>query len=326
LRKKAPDRGAALRRVILPLAGCIVVLAAVMGYYFWRVTGNPFRMPYQVDRSTYARAPYFPWQQPNPTPVYRQDALRDFYNGAEFNFYAQHRSGSGILVVEAVKLAEIWLFYLGPALTLPLIFCFAAAPYGASWRGLSSELRFLLIALAVLLAGFAIEVFPFPHYVAPITGLLYGLVLMAMQAVWRWEWTARPVGRFLARAVPAICILTFVVRAGAAPLRLTLGADWPPSWYNAKPTYSERARLQDQLKALPGNQLVFVRYAPGYADASGYAWVYNDADIDGSKVVWAWDLGEAENRSLIEYFKGRQLWIVRLDNLPLKLESYPPES
>ena len=325
-RRKDAERAAAVRRVILPLAGCMVLLAVGTGFYFWRVTGSPFRLPYQVDRSTYARAPYFLWQEPAPAPVYRQDALREFYNGEEFKFYAEHQSLEGVLVVEAVKLAEVWLFYLGPALTLPLIFCLAAAPYGASWRGLSARLRFLLIALAVFLAGFAIEVFTFPHYAAPLTGLLYGLVLMAMQGLWRWQWHARPVGRFLTRAVPVICSLLFVLRAAAVPLHLSPDADWPPTWYNAKPTYSERVRLQDELDKLLGNQLVLVRYAPGSSGESGYAWVYNDAEIDQSKVVWAWDLGETQNRDLLGYFKGRQVWIVRLDSLPLKLEPYSPQS
>ena len=30
-------------------------------------------------------------------------------------------------------------------------------------------------------------------------------------------------------------------------------------------------------------------------------------DIDQSKVVWAWDMGEAPNLALINYFKDRQV-------------------
>ena len=40
-----------------------------------------------------------------------------------------------------------------------------------------------------------------------------------------------------------------------------------------------------QLEATPGKHLVIVHSAPEhFAD---HEWVYNDADIDGSKIVWA---------------------------------------
>ena len=316
-RTRGPERQAALGRVIAPLTACSLLLALAMGYYFWRVTGSPFRMPYQVDRSTYAQAPYFLWQAPAPAPIYHQDALRDFYTDTELAFYARYRTLRGMLVLESVKIGEVWLFYLGPVLTLPLLFSFGAAPYGVSWNGLSWRVRFFLIALAVSLAGLAVEVFPFPHYAAPVTALLYGLILMAMQEVRGWQWHGKRSGRFLTRAVPVMCLLLFALRASAAPLHLSLEPDWPPTWYNVTARYVDRTRIESQLEGLPGDHLVLVKYAPSASENAGYAWVYNDAEIDQSKVVWAWDMGESRNRELIDYFKGRQVWIVHLDNLKL---------
>lgn len=325
-RKKAAERVLALKLVIAPLAVCVLLLGIGMGYYFWRVTGSPFRMPYQVDRTTYAMAPYFLWQKPAPAPVYHHNALRDFYTGTELDFYTRNRTLGTVLTVEIVKAGEIWLFYLGPALTIPLIFVFAAAPYGLSWQRLSSRLQFLLIALAVSWTGLAIEVYFFPHYAAPMTALIYGLVLMAMERLHGWQSQGKHVGRFLTRAVPVLCILVFALRAGATPLGLSLRPNWPPTWYNLRATYSNRARFQAQLEGLPGDHLVLVRYAHSSSEDPGYAWVYNEADIDHAKVVWAWDMGEPQNRDLLEYFKGRRVWIVRLDNHPLKLEAYSPAS
>jgi hypothetical protein len=51
--KKRPPMQVAARRVLLPLLLLLALLGAAMGYYFWRVTGSPFRMPYQVDRAEY---------------------------------------------------------------------------------------------------------------------------------------------------------------------------------------------------------------------------------------------------------------------------------
>jgi len=68
-----------IRHTILPLGLLLGTTAVAMAYYFWRVTGSPFRMPYQVDRATYAVAPYFLWQSPKPVPAYHHEVMRQVY-------------------------------------------------------------------------------------------------------------------------------------------------------------------------------------------------------------------------------------------------------
>ena len=68
-----------LRRVVLPVILILGVSGGAMGYYFWRVTGDAFVMPYTVNRQTYAVAPYFVWQKRRPEPVYHHAVMRDFY-------------------------------------------------------------------------------------------------------------------------------------------------------------------------------------------------------------------------------------------------------
>ena len=53
-----------------------------------------------------------------------------------------------------------------------------------------------------------------------------------------------------------------------------------------------RIAIARELAALEGKQLVFVRYGPRHVFNE---WVYNGADIDSQRVVWARDLGAAEN-------------------------------
>ena len=45
----------------LPARGSALLFATVafLGYYDYRVFGNPFTLPYQVNRATYAATPYF---------------------------------------------------------------------------------------------------------------------------------------------------------------------------------------------------------------------------------------------------------------------------
>ena len=51
-----------------------------------------------------------------------------------------------------------------------------------------------------------------------------------------------------------------------------------------------------------------MRYRPDHEILE--EWVYNDADIDGAKVVWARDMGTAKNQELLDYYKDRRVWLV----------------
>jgi hypothetical protein len=70
-------------------------------------------------------------------------------------------------------------------------------------------------------------------------------------------------------------------------------------------------------------QLLLVRYSTEHDP--GEEWVYNGADIDGSKVVWARDMGWERNMELIRYFKDRQAWLVEPDEIPVRVSPYPTE-
>ena len=51
-------------------------------------------------------------------------------------------------------------------------------------------------------------------------------------------------------------------------------------------------------------------------------WVFNPADLETAKVIWAHDLGPGENQRLIDYFRGRKVWLVDGDSNPPKLIPY----
>jgi hypothetical protein len=50
--------------------------------------------------------------------------------------------------------------------------------------------------------------------------------------------------------------------------------------------------------------------------------VYNAADIDHSKVVWAREMDPASNRELLRYFKVRKAWLVEPDFNPPRVSPY----
>ena len=51
-------------------------------------------------------------------------------------------------------------------------------------------------------------------------------------------------------------------------------------------------------------------------------WVYNAANIDSSKVIWAREMDAANNLDLIRYYKDRQVWLVQPDAQPAKVSPY----
>src|SRR5207247_2320762 len=69
LGKSRPTLRIAMTRVMLPLLLVLSVIGCAMAYYNARITGNPFRMPYQVHDDQYVMAPIFLWQGLRPEPV-----------------------------------------------------------------------------------------------------------------------------------------------------------------------------------------------------------------------------------------------------------------
>jgi hypothetical protein len=83
----------------------------------------------------------------------------------------------------------------------------------------------------------------------------------------------------------------------------------------------KRAAILHQLEAGPDEHLIIVRYGPEHG--SHIEWVYNRADINAAKVVWARDMGEEQNHELLRYFSARHVWLLHADETPPRLEPYP---
>jgi hypothetical protein len=291
-------------RVIFPIVVFLIAVAIATGYYYKRVTGSPFRMAYVVNRAQYAIAPYFLWQKPNPEPVYRHAEMRAFYHW-ELGLYQENITPLGFLRRSADKFSLWWSFYLGPILTIPLF----ALPCILSDR----RMRFPLLALAIFVLGLSLEVFTFPHYFAPATCLLYLVLIQGMRHLRLWQWRSKPVGLALVRAIPILSLAMLILRVTAAATHTPIEPAWPRG-------NLERARIETTLNHTPGKHLVLVRYETTHDPHK--EWIYNAADIDGSKVVWAHDMGEAENAELLAYFKDRQGWFLAADAGAPKLVPY----
>src|SRR5713101_4078324 len=320
-RRQAPGWQVLARKVIAPLCAVLIVAGAGMGYYFFRVTGNPFRMSYQIERETYAVAPYLLWQHPRPVPAYRHLEFERMYAEDDVRNFELARSRIGLVLFGTLKGARIWAFFLGPALSLPFLMMAFVLPFGFTWRHIHVDTRFQIIIVSIFFAGLLCESYFEPHYAAPMTCVLLTLTLMAMRRLQAWQPNGRPVGAALNRTVVVVCLLSFVVRGVAAGRGWEMARSEAPAWHQVGPKSFGRAALVAKLKELAGKQLVIVRYT-GHHELFD-EWVYNDADINGSKIVWAREMDAAENAKLVDYFKDRQVRLLDADKQPPELSPYP---
>ena len=290
-------------RLAVPALLVLGLACLATGYYFWRVTGNALRMPQQVNRDNYAIARYFYWQSAYTGQVYRHKAIQDFYNGLELREFQKAHTLRGILRQIMTKVALIWVFYVAPVLTIPLFFL----PRVLRDR----RIRFLLVAGAVGFAGSALVVFFNLHYVAAVVPVILAAILQGMRHLRLWCWEGRPIGLFLCRAIVVMCLIMIPVQT-----HILAASPTPGSWAAIGP---ERAAIIDQLESLPGRHLVLVQYRPNHDPLLD--WVYNGADIDSQKVVWARDMGD-QNEELLRYYKDRQVWLLEPDKVPPELSPY----
>jgi hypothetical protein len=308
-RKKPHPATAVLLRRMVPATVVLLFTATFIGYYNYRVFGNAFTPAYAVNRATYASAPHFWLQSARPEPKYRHKIMRQFYSDVELAWYRNIRTLRGFFDANANKLGFAVLFYPGIALLPP----FVMLPRVLRDR----RIRFLLVTGACVGVGLALETWFIPHYLAPFTAGVYAILLQCMRHLRFWQPEARRTGLFLVRALPVLCMVLAGIRLYSHPLGIQLvGADCL-TWYGTEPLGLERARVLAKLESYPGRQLAIVRYAPGHSVFD--EWVYNAADIDRSRVVWARDMDPVSNAELLRYFKDRKAWLVEPDCNPARV-------
>ena len=305
-----------IRTVFGFLTVCCALVFLVVGYYCWRVTGNPLLSPYQVAQNDYYPTPLFLWQGLRPMPHYDDPAIRNNFETLEVPLFLSEKAHPVITFVS--KAVPFWLFFFGPALTFPFLLLGLVLPHDFSFRDVSPAARQLIFLGFISFVAAAVTVRFNPGYAAPATAAFYALIVKAMQRV--RSWTSNPkVGVALSRAIATTCVALVLLRAIAGPLHISVtGAR---TWYSVDFQLTERTMLLSQLSRLPGKQLVLVRY-PERVPSNGVEWVFNEADLAKSKVVWARDLGSEKNRELTTYFADRNPWLLSVGAASLSLSPY----
>jgi hypothetical protein len=307
VRRASPPLKIILPRVILPLFAMLIATVAFIGYYNWRVSANPFELPFTVNNQTYMSTPLFIWQNARPPLEYANQQFSDFYNGqnrTEWIYW--FKSGTRRLLEHTVE--DIRSFR-NEFFELPYVLLLFALPCVFRDRKMRFPVAQFLFCMLASLAG----TWFWPHYVAPLTATIFLLAVQALRQLRRWKLAGRPVGIGLSRVFVLFTLAMIpihVINAIRDPTSLSLFETRMP----------ERATIAAQLEAMPGKQLVIVRYSDDHDPNE--EWVYNRADIDGAKVVWAREIPDLDIHPLLEYFQGRTVWVVEPDASPPRLYLY----
>ncbi|MGH9664907.1 MAG: hypothetical protein ACRD9L_10830, partial [Bryobacteraceae bacterium] len=190
------------------------------------------------------------------------------------------------------------------------------------------ELRFVWVLVTPLLFALGVNFFPaFQfHYVAACTCLFVLMSVEGLRQLSRLQILGWPAGREAAQLLVALCAAQFLFWY---TVHVFDGRDFSEAMRNyetwdainhAAP--DQRVLIRERLTRAPGKQLVFVHYWPGHIFQN--EWVYNAADIDGSRVVWARDLSAEEDEKLRRYYPDRTAWLLEPDARPPRLSPYEP--
>jgi hypothetical protein len=144
--------------------------------------------------------------------------------------------------------------------------------------------------------------------------VVFALAVQAIRYMRSMRIGTRPVGAAFARAIVLLLVLDTTVNVARGICDPLL---WP---CEGDPS---RVAIADKLAHTPGKHLIVVRYEKEDHNIHD-EWVYNGADIDNAKVLWARELDPQQNAKLFAYFNDRKIWLVTPDTDNTYLEPYTP--
>ena len=278
------------------------------------VTGAWLTMPEQLSQYQYGVPAGFTFQSaPVPHRALTPEQAMDYR--MQMAFHQGPETPATYLERMEYRIRYYRFFFLPPLYLAALAFLSSLRQY-----------RFLWVALTLALFALGTNFFPaFQfHYIAAVTCLFVLVVITGLQRLARVTIHGHSAGWEAAALI--LCVsgaqFFFWYAVHAADNSDFSMAVRPYETWNAinHQNPARRVAVAHALDRIPGRLLVFVRYAPHHIFQN--EWVYNEAEIDSARIVWARDLGAAENEKLLRYYPSRTVLLLQPDLPEVGLSRY----
>jgi hypothetical protein len=283
---------ALLLKTVAPQATILLVGGIGLARYNQAVTDDPLKLPYAIHEATYGQAPLFHGQAP-ATRSYRHEVMERFHSGWAMDWYRRQQSLAGFLKTKWQATRAAANFFVPPLLCLPLLMLALRPRLWARGRFAAP----LAIGALTFLASLSC-LWNFPHYLAPLAPTL---LIATVAGIRYFDVTGRRRFGPWPYAEALIALQACLFTAQAIDRAVTPVGGW----------HLQRSKILANLENSPDRHLVFVRYEPRHN--THQEWVYNRADIDHAKVVWARAIDPASDRALMDYFDDRKVWLLEPD-------------
>jgi hypothetical protein len=297
-------RAEGLVKIAVPALALTAAALAGLGVYLKHVTGSPFITAYQISQKTYGWPMSLAWTPPQ----HIENRLVEMANYYNYEVSEHVKVGDPVNFIEyfTLHLEEYWRFFFGPGLTIPLLML------GGVWR----RRKMLFAGAAGGITAILLEGAASPHYLAPAAAVLIAILVECCRHLQAARIRILPL-------LPAVMVLVLALRIGAqqAGLPYTQKLNFQ-TWCCRVEGNQNKPRITAELAKTPGNHLVFVKAKTDPKNL--FQWIYNSADLDRARFVWARDLGDTENAQLAAYMTGRRVWMVNPNVEPASLEPYDP--
>jgi hypothetical protein len=350
------ERRFRLLRTLLPISSMLFAFFAWLAYDNFASTGHAAVSAYQLWRHQQSVVPSFLWQPLRRTvPVYYSLQTRQFNTVWEMSYWnhLQQNVALGILnVIERpIQFLQIFLrplllvpflvplliprdrqpppgrrlvidglfvaigllaILLGHSFPVTLIW-YAWATWLLAYARLKPGLRLVMVMLLCGAFCSLLTTFHMPTYEAPFVAPAFVLVAVGMRSLATWRRRAGT-GRAIVVNLSLGCGLLFLVYTLLAVFHFHVDGESPFNWSSYENRLEARAAAERFLEQQPGKQLALVRYGPEHDVL--YEWVWNLAEIDQQKVIWARELKPSWNVQILRHYPDRRVWLIEPDAAP----------
>jgi hypothetical protein len=284
------------RKLLIPALACLPAIGIIL-VQDKQVTNNWFTLPYALSQYQYGVPTSFTFQ-PHPIPHRTLTREQELDYKMQRAFRARDTDTPGSYFDRLVYRVRYLRFYVYPPLYIAIVIYLIGI---RTWRHAWIALTFLIFALGTGFYPLFLE-----HYVASLACLFLLASVEGLRTLHNWR-----SGSTAARVLIYLCLGQFLLLFTA--------------YASAQDHSGERRReVEAQLARIPGQLLVIVRYWPNHIFQD--EWVYNTANIDASRIVYARDLGSEEDKKLLAYYPSRHVLLLEPDARPPHIGDYRPEA